>query len=129
MDYNEARKETVVEEKFNGKLDIQPRETKLEARVAKFISLICNVSLMKQQMMQIGYNAENLPLGKLSKVTILKVSYFNLNLNMKNTHAKTHTNYSVEIVQIFRTPRHGETDHFSKVLKIYSYILKSSFLE
>ncbi|PWA92131.1 Poly [Artemisia annua] len=72
MDYNEAGKETDALEKLNSKLEIQPRETKLEARVAKFISLICNVSMMKQQMMEIGYNAEKLPLGKLSKATISK---------------------------------------------------------
>ncbi|MFS7901678.1 putative NAD(+) ADP-ribosyltransferase transcription regulator SAP family [Helianthus anomalus] len=214
MDYNEAGKETVVEEKFNSKLEIQPRETKLEARVAKFISLICNVSMMKQQMMEIGYNAEKLPLGKLSKATILKgyevlkrvadvigqydrkkleqlsgefytviphdfgfkkmrefvidtpqklkrklemvealgeievatkllednagaqddplfscyerlsceltpvevdsKEYHMIAKYMKNTHAKTHTNYGVEIVQIFRTSRHGESDRFSK---------------
>ncbi|XP_047307874.1 poly [ADP-ribose] polymerase 2-like [Impatiens glandulifera] len=47
-------------------------ETKLESTVAKFISLVCNVNMMKQQMMEIGYNAEKLPLGKLSKSTISK---------------------------------------------------------
>ncbi|KAJ8444030.1 hypothetical protein Cgig2_020876 [Carnegiea gigantea] len=52
--------------------DIQPQATKLEPRVARFISLICNIGMMRQQMMQIGYNAEKLPLGKLSKSTILK---------------------------------------------------------
>ncbi|KAJ9543118.1 hypothetical protein OSB04_022825 [Centaurea solstitialis] len=72
MDYSEAGKETVVQEKPGSKMEIQPRETKLEARVAKFISLICNISMMKQQMMEIGYNAEKLPLGKLSKATISK---------------------------------------------------------
>ncbi|KAJ8749589.1 hypothetical protein K2173_026238 [Erythroxylum novogranatense] len=70
MDYSE--KETAVEEKSNSNLAIQPRETKLEPRVARFISLICNVSMMKQQMMEIGYNANKLPLGKLSKSTISK---------------------------------------------------------
>ncbi|XP_076912859.1 poly [ADP-ribose] polymerase 2-like [Bidens hawaiensis] len=214
MDYNEAGMETTAQEKVSTKLEIQPRETKLEARVAKFISLICNVSMMKQQMMEIGYNAEKLPLGKLSKATILKgyevlkrvadvigqydremleqlsgefytviphdfgfkkmreliidtpqklkrklemvealgeievatklledntggqgdplySCYERLSCEltpvetdskefhmiakyMKNTHAKTHTNYSVEIVQIFKTSRHGETDRFSK---------------
>ncbi|KAI3668282.1 hypothetical protein L6452_43359 [Arctium lappa] len=214
MDYNEAGKETVVHEKPSSNLEIQPRETKLEARVAKFISLICNVSMMKQQMMEIGYNAEKLPLGKLSRSTISKgyevlkkvadvigqydrkkleqlsgefytiiphdfgfkkmrefvidtpqklkrklemvealgeievatkllednagmqedplfSHYERLNCEltpvevdskefhmiakyMKNTHAKTHSDYSVEIVQIFRTSRHGEADRFKK---------------
>uniref|UniRef100_UPI001CB9A93C poly [ADP-ribose] polymerase 2 n=1 Tax=Erigeron canadensis TaxID=72917 RepID=UPI001CB9A93C len=214
MDYNEAGKETVVQEMPSSKLEIQPRETKLEARVAKFISLICNVSMMKQQMMEIGYNAEKLPLGKLSKATILKgyevlkrvadvigqhdskkleqlsgefytviphdfgfkkmrefvidtpqklkrklemvealgeievatkllgdnggtqedpllsryeslrceltpvevdsKEFHMVTKYMKNTHAKTHLDYSVDIVQIFRTSRHGEGDRFTK---------------
>lgn len=50
----------------------QPRQSNLDSRLAQFISLICNVSMMKQQMLEIGYNAEKLPLGKLSKSTILK---------------------------------------------------------
>ena len=32
----------------------EPKETKLERRIADFISVICNVSMMKQQMMEIG---------------------------------------------------------------------------
>ncbi|KAH8489158.1 hypothetical protein H0E87_024708 [Populus deltoides] len=72
MDYSEQEKEPVVEEKPDSAIAIQPRETQLESRIAKFISLICNVSMMKQQMMEIGYNANKLPLGKLSKSTILK---------------------------------------------------------
>lgn len=43
-----------VQAKPTSLTDIQPRETKLEVRVAKFISLICNVSMMKQQMIEIG---------------------------------------------------------------------------
>ena len=43
-----------VPEKTRSKMEIQPRETKLEARVGKFISLICIVNMMKQQMMEIG---------------------------------------------------------------------------
>ncbi|KAJ6879992.1 hypothetical protein NC652_033359 [Populus alba x Populus x berolinensis] len=72
MDYSEQEKEPVVKEKLDSAIAIQPQETQLESRVAKFISLICNVSMMKQQMMEIGYNANKLPLGKLSKSTILK---------------------------------------------------------
>ncbi|CAK7348322.1 unnamed protein product [Dovyalis caffra] len=73
MDYSDQEKEpAAVKEKPNSAIAIQPRETQLESRVAKFVSLICNVSMMKQQMMEIGYNANKLPLGKLSKLTILK---------------------------------------------------------
>lgn len=33
----------------------------------------------------------------------------------KNTHARTHSNYSVDIVQIFRVSREGEAERFKKV--------------
>jgi poly [ADP-ribose] polymerase len=71
MDYGEADKET---NKKTSSITNQLEETKLETRTASFISLICDISMMKQQMVEIGYNADKLPLGKLSKSTILKVS-------------------------------------------------------
>ncbi|KAF5198790.1 Poly [ADP-ribose] polymerase [Thalictrum thalictroides] len=70
MDYSEKETKSVIPKKQTN--SIQPQETQLESRIAKFISLICNISMMRQQMMEIGYNAEKLPLGKLSKSTILK---------------------------------------------------------
>uniref|UniRef100_A0A3Q7HSR1 Poly [ADP-ribose] polymerase n=1 Tax=Solanum lycopersicum TaxID=4081 RepID=A0A3Q7HSR1_SOLLC len=87
----------------------RPRETKLEAPIAKFISLICDINMMRQQMMEIGYNANKLPLGKLSKKTILKIENY-----MKNTHAKIHSGYAVDIVQVFRASRNGENERFQK---------------
>ncbi|GAY40966.1 hypothetical protein CUMW_055830 [Citrus unshiu] len=187
MDYSANQKEeSVVHEKPNSTINIQPRNTKLEPCVAKFLSLICNISMMKQLMMEIGYNANKLPLGKLSKSTILKgydvlkriadvihlpdrrkleelsgefytvealgeievatklleddteiqadplYSHyqrlhcqltplevdsleFSLIANyLLNTHAKTHSAYSVDIVQIFRVEREGETERFRK---------------
>ncbi|KAL3827816.1 hypothetical protein ACJIZ3_016618 [Penstemon smallii] len=72
MDYGETKNEQSVQGKGESTMKSEPRESKLEAPIAKFISLICNISMMKQQMMEIGYNAEKLPLGKLSKSTILK---------------------------------------------------------
>nr|XP_010325650.1 poly [ADP-ribose] polymerase 2 isoform X1 [Solanum lycopersicum] len=192
----------------------RPRETKLEAPIAKFISLICDINMMRQQMMEIGYNANKLPLGKLSKKTILKgydvlkniadvIGQFNRTLledlssqfytviphdfgfqkmcefvidtlpklkrkiemvkalaeievttklsedntdiqedplfyqyeqlgcklvpvevgsqeylmienYMKNTHAKIHSGYAVDIVQVFRASRNGENERFQK---------------
>ncbi|KAM0878797.1 hypothetical protein ACQ4PT_034651 [Festuca glaucescens] len=71
MDYGEVDKETTQIQK-KGSIADQIKATKLETRTAQFISLICNISMMKQQMMEIGYNADKLPLGKLSKSTILK---------------------------------------------------------
>ncbi|XP_050138415.1 poly [ADP-ribose] polymerase 2-like isoform X1 [Malus sylvestris] len=82
MDYNEKEEQSAVsihnswfmfvEEKNGSALRRQPLETQLEPCIAKFISLICNIGMMKQHMMEIGYNADKLPLGKLSKSTILK---------------------------------------------------------
>lgn len=72
MDYDENGKESSVQGQSNPVPKSQPRETKLEAPIAKFISLICDINMMRQQMMEIGYNANKLPLGKLSKTTILK---------------------------------------------------------
>ncbi|KAM1257369.1 hypothetical protein ACFX15_030724 [Malus domestica] len=72
MDYNEKEEQSAVEEKNGSSLGHQPLETQLEPCIAKFISLICNIGMMKQHMMEIGYNADKLPLGKLSKSTILK---------------------------------------------------------
>ncbi|KAK7344424.1 hypothetical protein VNO77_13999 [Canavalia gladiata] len=214
MDYSGKEKESTVTENPSLNLGKQPLESKLEARVAKFISLICNISMMNQQMMEIGYNANKLPLGKLSKSTILKgydvlkrladvidkpdrkileqlsgefytviphdfgfkkmrgfvidtpqklkrklemvealgeievatkllkddaeiqgdplytcyqrlccelvpVDFGSEEFSMieeytKNTHAETHSNYTVEIVQIFRTSREGEAERFRK---------------
>ncbi|XP_039685759.1 poly [ADP-ribose] polymerase 2 isoform X3 [Medicago truncatula] len=72
MDYSGKEKESTVTESPGHALRKQPQESKLEPRIAKFISLVCNLSMMNQQMMEIGYNANKLPLGKLSKSTILK---------------------------------------------------------
>ncbi|KAL6626219.1 hypothetical protein ACP70R_029945 [Stipagrostis hirtigluma subsp. patula] len=213
MDYGETDKETNKAEK-KGSLHDQMKETKLETRIAQFISLICNISMMKQQMVEIGYNADKLPLGKLSKATILKgydvlkrisnliprgdrrqleqltgefytviphdfgfrkmrefiidtpqklkaklemvealaeieiatklleddlsdqddplyarykqlhcdftplevasEEYSMIKTYLLNTHGKTHSGYTVDIVQIFKVSRHGETERFQK---------------
>ncbi|KAK6135066.1 hypothetical protein DH2020_031187 [Rehmannia glutinosa] len=185
MDYSETKNEPPVQQKHKSTVRPKPQESKLEARIAKFISLICNMSMMRQQMMEIGYNAEKLPLGKLSKSTILKgydvlkriadvigqadrktleqlsgefytvealgeievamklieddidmedplySQYRRLHCDLmpvevhseefsmiekytKNTHAKTHSNYGVDIVQIFKVSREGEAERFEK---------------
>ncbi|XP_055820812.1 poly [ADP-ribose] polymerase 2 isoform X1 [Solanum dulcamara] len=225
MDYAENGKDSLVQGQSNPVPKSQPRETKLEAPIAKFISLICDINMMRQQMMEIGYNANKLPLGKLSKTTILKgydvlkniadvigqsnrplledltsqfytviphdfgfqtmrefvidtpqklkrkiemvealaeievatkiledntdiqedplyyqyeqlhcklvpvevgsqeflrfiklsdVIFGQIESYMKNTHAKTHSSYAVDIVQIFRASRDGETERFQK---------------
>ncbi|CAO2184642.1 unnamed protein product [Urochloa humidicola] len=213
MDYGETDKETNKTEK-KGSITDQIKETKLETRIAQFISLICNISMMKQQMVEIGYNADKLPLGKLSKSTILKgydvlkrisnvisksdrkqleqltgefytviphdfgfrkmrefiidtpqklkaklemvealgeieiatklleddssdqddplyarykqlhcdfapleadsEEYSMIKTYLMNTHAKTHSGYTVDVVQVFKVCRHGETERFQK---------------
>ncbi|KAF3436463.1 hypothetical protein FNV43_RR23555 [Rhamnella rubrinervis] len=59
----------VDKEKVKDKL---PEKNVLDTRVSKFLSVICNVTMMKQHMVQIGYDANKLPFDKLSKSTILK---------------------------------------------------------
>ncbi|XP_047080233.1 poly [ADP-ribose] polymerase 2-A-like [Lolium rigidum] len=194
----------------------QIKETKLETRTAQFISVICDITMMKQQMMEIGYNADKLPLGKISQSTISKgydvlkrishaisrgdkihieqltgefytiiphdfgfkkmrefiidtpeklkaklemvealgeieiatklleddstdqddplyarykqlgcdftplevdtEEYSMIKTYLKNTHGKNHTDYTVDIVQIFKVTRHGETERFQKFI-------------
>uniref|UniRef100_A0A0E0C1M0 Poly [ADP-ribose] polymerase n=1 Tax=Oryza meridionalis TaxID=40149 RepID=A0A0E0C1M0_9ORYZ len=185
MDYGEADKET---NKKTSSITNQLKETKLETRTASFISLICDISMMKQQMVEIGYNADKLPLGKLSKSTILKgydvlkrisnvisgadtdrtqleqltgeieiaiklleddssdqddplyarykqfcCDFTPLEVDseeysmarerkiktyLTNTHGKTHTGYTVDIVQIFKVSRLGEMERFQKVCEL-----------
>lgn len=51
-------------------VDIPP--SKLDTRIQDLIRLICDLDMMKQQMIEIGYDANKLPLGKLSKEHIKK---------------------------------------------------------
>ncbi|KAL5122260.1 Poly [ADP-ribose] polymerase 2-A [Glycine soja] len=48
MDYSGKENESTVTENPEHALGKQPQESKLEPRVAKFISLVCNVSMMNQ---------------------------------------------------------------------------------
>ncbi|KAF8392578.1 hypothetical protein HHK36_022923 [Tetracentron sinense] len=223
MDYNETDKEPVAKKPEASVIETQLRETRLEPRIAVFISLICNISMMNRKMMEIGYNAEMLPLGRLSKSTILKghgvlkrisevigqsdkkqleqlsgefytviphdfgfkkmrkfvidtpyklacklemvealgeievatkvlkddiemqedplyyhyqrlhceLSPLEINSKefstiekyMKNTHVKTHANYTTDIVQIFRVSREGEGERFRKFSKTKNRML------
>ncbi|XP_013735374.2 poly [ADP-ribose] polymerase 2 isoform X1 [Brassica napus] len=73
MDYGKDDNDSaVVNDVPKSSSEVKSEESKLDPQVAKFISLICNVSMMAQHMMEIGYNANKLPLGKLSKSTITK---------------------------------------------------------
>ncbi|KAJ3253177.1 Poly [ADP-ribose] polymerase 2 [Boothiomyces macroporosus] len=69
-------------------------DSKLEKPVKDLIDLIFNTKMMEQQMMEIGYDAKKMPLGKLSKAHIQKG--YNvltkigevLRENSKNKHSK-----------------------------------------
>lgn len=51
---------------------LEVTETKLDSKVADLIKLICDVGMMKSAMIQIGYDADKMPLGKLSKEHLTK---------------------------------------------------------
>jgi poly [ADP-ribose] polymerase len=46
-------------------------ESKLDKRVQSLVSLICDLNMMKKHMLSVGYDANRMPLGKLSKASIL----------------------------------------------------------
>ena len=50
----------------------KPVESALDTRVQSFMALISDISMMKEQMREIGFDAERMPLGKLQKRTILE---------------------------------------------------------
>lgn len=51
-------------------------------------------------------------------VSVFLLFCFQVSKYAQNTHAKTHSNYTVDIVQIFRVSRKGENERFRKVLGI-----------
>ena len=60
------------DEKGESKEAQQPKQSALDPRVQSLVSLICDVGMMKAQMLECGYDANKLPLGKLSKDHIKK---------------------------------------------------------
>ncbi|PHU28980.1 Poly [ADP-ribose] polymerase 2 [Capsicum chinense] len=51
---------------------------------------------------------------KLIPVEVGSQEFLMIENYMKNTHAKTHSGYAVDIVQVFRASRDGETERFQK---------------
>eukprot|EP00808_Paulinella_micropora_P017853 g46431.t1 len=45
-------------------------ESKLENRLQDLVRLMCDVNMMRKQMLEVGYDEKKMPLGKLSKDTI-----------------------------------------------------------
>eukprot|EP00826_Nyctotherus_ovalis_P049605 TRINITY_DN6010_c0_g1_i3.p1 TRINITY_DN6010_c0_g1~~TRINITY_DN6010_c0_g1_i3.p1 ORF type:complete len:285 (+),score=84.49 TRINITY_DN6010_c0_g1_i3:2372-3226(+) len=70
--YDEDTKEDIKEEAKETADATKKKESKLDKRVQDLIKLIFNMNMMKRQMIEIGYDAKKLPLGKLSKETIKK---------------------------------------------------------
>lgn len=56
----------------NGQDKKSQAESKLDPRVQELVKLICDLKMMKQAMLEVGYDANKLPLGKLSKDHIKK---------------------------------------------------------
>jgi poly [ADP-ribose] polymerase 2/3/4 len=46
--------------------------SKLDANVQSFVELIFNKKLMEDSVIKIGYDVKKMPLGQLSKETVLK---------------------------------------------------------
>ncbi|OUM61026.1 hypothetical protein PIROE2DRAFT_62766 [Piromyces sp. E2] len=61
-----------IKEKTEEAEKIEIPESKLDIKVQDIIKLIFDISLMEQQMSEIGYNAKKMPLGKLTKDHIKK---------------------------------------------------------
>merc|ERR1711933_433895 len=66
MDYEVEDAPSVAEE--TKVTSIPP--SKLPAEVQGFVKLICDVDMMKKQMVEVGYDAKKMPLGKISKAMI-----------------------------------------------------------
>ncbi|XP_078168947.1 poly(ADP-ribose) polymerase isoform X2 [Carex rostrata] len=184
MDYGEDEKEKKGKKKGKGSTSGEPKETKLERRIADFISVICNgYEVLKRISDVIGQarrptleqlsgefytviphdfgfkkmsefvidtpqklkaklelvealgqieiatklleeeeDAEDDPIYarykqlkcELTPVEADSKEFSMIKRYLKNTHAKTHSNYTVDIVQIFRVSRDGVDDRFKE---------------
>lgn len=66
MDYGVDGEDAPVEEAV--KKATPPSE--LPTEIQNFVKLICDVDMMKRQMVEVGYDAKKMPLGKISKKMI-----------------------------------------------------------
>eukprot|EP00742_Colponemidia_sp_Colp-10_P000975 GILJ01001057.1.p1 GENE.GILJ01001057.1~~GILJ01001057.1.p1 ORF type:complete len:855 (-),score=177.28 GILJ01001057.1:120-2531(-) len=67
MDYGNEEEEAKPEKKAKAKADKPEVESKLHPRVKNLVELICDLRMMKNQMVEIGYDVKKMPLGKISK--------------------------------------------------------------
>jgi len=70
MNYDDANAGKSTKKNKNKKKKVDIPESKLSKPVQELVSLICNVNMMKQQMVEIGYDAKKMPLGRLSQEMI-----------------------------------------------------------
>eukprot|EP00743_Colponemidia_sp_Colp-15_P000403 GILK01000464.1.p1 GENE.GILK01000464.1~~GILK01000464.1.p1 ORF type:complete len:683 (-),score=164.39 GILK01000464.1:174-2183(-) len=67
MDYGNEEEEAKPEKKVKPKAEKPEVESKLHPRVKNLVELICDLRMMKNQMVEIGYDVKKMPLGKISK--------------------------------------------------------------
>lgn len=73
LDYEGPTKEDGEEESSpKAEKSTESIESKLDPRIFELIQIICDPKMMKQQMVEIGYDAKKMPLGKLSRKTVLQ---------------------------------------------------------
>ncbi|KAG4917294.1 hypothetical protein JHK87_054851 [Glycine soja] len=198
MDHSGKENESTVTENPDHALGKQPQESKLEPRVAKFISLVCNGYEVLKRLANVIDKGDRKVLKQLSgefytviphdfgfkkvrefvidtpqklkrklemvealaeievATKLLKddaemqgdplythyqrlhcelapvefgcVEFSMIEEYTKNTHAETHSNYTVDIVQIFRTSREGEAERFRKPASLFDSTANSSSL-
>ncbi len=68
---DEKKEEKKTEQNDDGEKK-EIKESKLPQSVQSLIELIFDINMMNKQMVQIGYNVDKMPLGKLSKDNIKK---------------------------------------------------------
>ncbi|KAJ0052869.1 hypothetical protein Pint_00957 [Pistacia integerrima] len=101
--------------------------SKLDPRIANFMSLICNNNMMKQQIMGLGYNATSLMKDIYAKEDPLYSWYQCLQCELEPIEAEskeysmiktylqnTDTELSYKPNNIFRASRQGESERFEK---------------
>jgi len=79
------------------------------------MAFLCNSQMLKNLNFHSAvFYKYRLPLYVI-EVNIYIIFLFQIEKYMKNTHAKTHSSYTVDIEHIFKVFREGETERFGKV--------------
>jgi poly [ADP-ribose] polymerase len=78
--------------------EVKIAESKLDTKVADLVKLVCDTNMMKSAMMKIGYDANKMPLGKLSS-THIKHGYEVL----KKLETAIANKSDIQVLEEFRT--------------------------